>query len=191
MRETERERQRHRQREKQTPCKEPDVGLDSGSPRSGPRPKVALNHWATRAALPCFLNQISSSWHNQKLTRNLFSPTFQCPTWVPAGIYRITIKASQFRHLMNWMVGCRWPQLCQSEPFPDTWQPQRPETQTLKCSAVMWSGVPALCYFTRCKSQTKKERMRPECRESQHRRRANPGWHSTYPWPEYMLPSPQ
>ena len=28
----ERERQRHRQREKQAPCREPDVGLDPGSP---------------------------------------------------------------------------------------------------------------------------------------------------------------
>ena len=36
MRDTERERQRHRQREKQAPCREPDVGLDSRSPGSGP-----------------------------------------------------------------------------------------------------------------------------------------------------------
>ena len=33
-RERERERQRHRQREKQAPCREPDVGLDPGSPGS-------------------------------------------------------------------------------------------------------------------------------------------------------------
>ena len=39
----ERERQRHRQREKQAPCREPDVGLDPGSPGSGPGLKVALN----------------------------------------------------------------------------------------------------------------------------------------------------
>ena len=32
----ERERQRHRQRKKQAPCREPDVGLDPRSPRSGP-----------------------------------------------------------------------------------------------------------------------------------------------------------
>ena len=30
-----RERQRHRQREKQAPCREPDLGLDPGSPGSG------------------------------------------------------------------------------------------------------------------------------------------------------------
>ena len=38
--ERERERQRHRQREKQAPCREPDVGLDPGSPGSRPEPKV-------------------------------------------------------------------------------------------------------------------------------------------------------
>ena len=31
-RERGRERQRHRQKEKQAPCREPDVGLDPGSP---------------------------------------------------------------------------------------------------------------------------------------------------------------
>ena len=34
--EREKERQRYRQREKQAPCKEPDAGLDPGSPRSCP-----------------------------------------------------------------------------------------------------------------------------------------------------------
>ena len=32
QRERERERQRHRQRERQAPCREPEVGLDPGSP---------------------------------------------------------------------------------------------------------------------------------------------------------------
>ena len=36
----ERERQRHRQREKKAPCREPDVGLDPGTPGSGPGPKA-------------------------------------------------------------------------------------------------------------------------------------------------------
>ena len=44
MRDTERERQRHRQREKQASRRDPDVGLDPGSPGSCPGPKVALNH---------------------------------------------------------------------------------------------------------------------------------------------------
>ena len=40
MRDTERERQRHRQREKQAPCREPDVGLDPGTPGSHPELKA-------------------------------------------------------------------------------------------------------------------------------------------------------
>ena len=39
-RHTERERQRHRQREKQAPWREPDVGLDPGTPGSCPGPKA-------------------------------------------------------------------------------------------------------------------------------------------------------
>ena len=42
---------RDRQREKQASCREPDVGLDSGSPGSLPGLKVGLNYWATGAAL--------------------------------------------------------------------------------------------------------------------------------------------
>ena len=42
-RERERERQRHRQREKQAPCREPDVGLNPGTPGSGLGLKAALN----------------------------------------------------------------------------------------------------------------------------------------------------
>ena len=38
MRDTERKRQRHRQREKQASCREPDVGLDPGTPGSRPGP---------------------------------------------------------------------------------------------------------------------------------------------------------
>ena len=37
---TQRERQRHRQREKQAPCREPDVGLDPGTPGSHSEPKA-------------------------------------------------------------------------------------------------------------------------------------------------------
>ena len=40
MRDREKERQRHRQREKQAPCREPDVGLDPGSPGSCLGPKA-------------------------------------------------------------------------------------------------------------------------------------------------------
>ena len=37
-RQTQKERKRHRQREKQAPCREPDVGLDPGTPGSQPEP---------------------------------------------------------------------------------------------------------------------------------------------------------
>ena len=40
VRERERERQRHRQREKQVPCREPDAGLNPGTPGSHPGPKA-------------------------------------------------------------------------------------------------------------------------------------------------------
>ena len=44
MRDTKRKRGRDRQREKkQAPCREPDVGLDPGSPGSRPGLKAALN----------------------------------------------------------------------------------------------------------------------------------------------------
>ena len=33
--------QRHRQREKQAPCREPDAGLDPGTPGSRPGPKAS------------------------------------------------------------------------------------------------------------------------------------------------------
>ena len=46
----ERERQRHRKKEKQAPCREPDVGLDPGSPGSRPGLQAVLNRWATGAA---------------------------------------------------------------------------------------------------------------------------------------------
>ena len=40
---THRERQRHRQREKQAPCREPDAGVNPGSPGPHPGLKVATN----------------------------------------------------------------------------------------------------------------------------------------------------
>ena len=48
MRDRERERERgtdtDRQREKQAPCREPNAGLDPGTPGSGPGLKAVLNH---------------------------------------------------------------------------------------------------------------------------------------------------
>ena len=51
MRNTEKEAEtQHRQREKQAPRREPDVGLDPGSPGSCSGPKAARNRCATGAA---------------------------------------------------------------------------------------------------------------------------------------------
>ena len=51
-------RQRHRQREKQAPRREPDVGLDPGTPGSHPEPKAEGNRWATQAFL-CSANLVT------------------------------------------------------------------------------------------------------------------------------------
>ena len=55
MRDTERERekQRHRQREKQAPCREPDVGLDLGTPGSHPGLKADIQPLSHPGALVC------------------------------------------------------------------------------------------------------------------------------------------
>ena len=50
MRDKESEREAETQREKEALCKEPDVGLDPGSPGSHPGLQAAPNHCATRAA---------------------------------------------------------------------------------------------------------------------------------------------
>ena len=39
-----RDTQRHRQKEKQAPCRDPDAGLNPGTPGSRPGLKAALNH---------------------------------------------------------------------------------------------------------------------------------------------------
>ena len=49
-RERERQRQAEGEGEEQASCREPDVGLDPGSPGSHPGPKAAPNRWATGAA---------------------------------------------------------------------------------------------------------------------------------------------
>ena len=50
----ERERQRHRRREKQAPCREPDVGLDPGTPGSYPGPKAGAKP-LSHPGIPCFV----------------------------------------------------------------------------------------------------------------------------------------
>ena len=83
----ERERERERQREKQAPCREPDVGLDPGTPGSHPGLKVALNHWATQGSpSPVLYSEYhnSSSKHCKAIseTGNCDSPAFN-PLWEP------------------------------------------------------------------------------------------------------------
>ena len=69
MKHTHTQRQRHRQREKQAPCREPDVGLDPGSPGSHPRLQKVPNRCATRAAVSVLdldkfpLVLLYHSWH--------------------------------------------------------------------------------------------------------------------------------
>ena len=57
MRDTHTERQRHRQREKQAPWREPDVGLDPGTPGSCPGPKAGTN-LLSHPGIPIHLNLI-------------------------------------------------------------------------------------------------------------------------------------
>ena len=40
---SQRERERERERLREAPCREPNMGLDPGSPGSGPELKAALN----------------------------------------------------------------------------------------------------------------------------------------------------
>ena len=61
MRDTQRERQRHRQREKQAPCRQPNVGLDPGTPGSRPELKAdaqPLSHPGVPSK--CFLKVLYS-----------------------------------------------------------------------------------------------------------------------------------
>ena len=60
MKDTEKERERHRQREKQAPCREPDVGLDLGTPGSHPEPKAdaqPLSHPGAPTGQPTLLHR--------------------------------------------------------------------------------------------------------------------------------------
>ena len=78
--ETQRERKAETQAEaEQAPCREPDVGLDPGSPGSHPELQAALNHCATRTAPLTFF--YSSNMPVSFLPLNL------CTHCVPVGIF--------------------------------------------------------------------------------------------------------
>ena len=74
MRDRERERERERQREKQAPCREPDLGLDPGTPGSHPELKAGaqpLSHQAPRGLAiltsmhPIWLSLLDCIWHSE------------------------------------------------------------------------------------------------------------------------------
>ena len=63
MRDTQRERQRYKQREKQAQCREPDMGLDPGTP--GPHPEPKANTEPPRLShpgIPGVLRNLLLSW---------------------------------------------------------------------------------------------------------------------------------
>ena len=61
-----REKPRHRQREKQAPCREPDVGLDPGSPGSLPGPKAGAQ-MLSHPGIPNNVNFKKKKLYGQKL----------------------------------------------------------------------------------------------------------------------------
>ena len=56
-----RDRQRHRQRDKQAPCREPDVGLNPGTPGSLPEPKADAQQ-LSHPGVPVSANFISKDY---------------------------------------------------------------------------------------------------------------------------------
>ena len=77
--EREREMQRHRQREKQAPCREPDVGLDPGSPGSRPGPKAGAKPLATQGSL--IRNFLGTSALFSTMTKPMCISTNSGTTW--------------------------------------------------------------------------------------------------------------
>ena len=55
------ERQRHRQREKQASCREPDMGLDPGTPGSGPGQKAGAQPLSHPGIPPAHFITLESS----------------------------------------------------------------------------------------------------------------------------------
>ncbi|XP_048961499.1 transmembrane protein 39A isoform X3 [Canis lupus baileyi] len=95
---TQRERQRHRQREKQAPCREPDVGLDPGSPGSHPRLQAALNRCATGAACICYFSYLNLCLQNDRFIYNMFG------VYVPLCCFHQDSRAHLLLTDYNYMV---------------------------------------------------------------------------------------
>ena len=76
MRDTEREGQRHRQRQKQAPRREPDAGLDPGTPGSRPEPKAGAQPLS-----PTPKDPLVCSLYDYILCLFAFSPVFLFRLW--------------------------------------------------------------------------------------------------------------
>ena len=89
-----RERQRHSQREKQAPCKEPDVGLDPGTPGSHPEPKadtqplshqvppdIFLKHNSDHTWKIAVLHSINGGKSSISRVYTIFTLCLQCSPW--------------------------------------------------------------------------------------------------------------
>ncbi|CAD7681778.1 unnamed protein product [Nyctereutes procyonoides] len=77
-----RERQRHRQREKQAPCREPDAGLDPGSPGSHPGGPGIQSHMGLPAGSLLLLLPVSASL-SLSLSLSLCVPVVRVRLFVP------------------------------------------------------------------------------------------------------------
>ena len=72
----ERERERERQREKQAPCREPDMGLDPGSPGSHPGLKAGTKPLSHRGCPKClYFKHKGLGFCFEILSKNFFPAT--------------------------------------------------------------------------------------------------------------------
>ncbi|XP_038299427.1 uncharacterized protein LOC119867064 isoform X1 [Canis lupus familiaris] len=131
-----RERQRHSQREKQAPCREPDMGLDPGTPGSHPGLKTVLNCWATRAALSYGFTAFSviAEFSNRGFSKDMKvigHPGFQ------------DSRCLWFQETSS-LEGCDGP--CRTGPGQAEWARRRCTGQSLYCLLPLPSqlGVPRL-----------------------------------------------
>ena len=70
-----RDTERHRRREKQTPCREPDVGLDPGTPESRPGPRAGAK-LLSHQGIPQRLFFIASLYLNEFVLIGILSSKF-------------------------------------------------------------------------------------------------------------------
>ena len=106
MRHREKEKQKHRQRGKQAPRREPDVGLDPGSPGSYPGLKAALNRWAPRLPFftllkkpECSISLLTCTLHLRLHWDTLCSHTHHLAFSVPE---EVEIKTKSFECYVLW-----------------------------------------------------------------------------------------